>query len=396
MQERSEAAALHEVRDRQAGEVEERRSEVDVGRELLRRDPGPDPRTADEEWRAEPRLIHEPLVVESEVAEVPAVVRGVEDVGVGGEAGPVEIVEDLADAVVEPLDAGEVVPHVPLVLPADELLAGERLAVDDDFHRLDVEPHVPLLGRLEIGRRLELEVPPRQVAGHGLLVLRQRGGAGRVVVPEGLGLGDDLVLEQGLVPFIGLPGAVGGFLVEHEEERLVLGPRLQELDPEVRGDGGAVPFDREPVPRDEELRIPVGSLARQDDPAVEAGRVGAEVPLADHPGVISRRLKVFGDVVAGAVEPVEDRHAVLVRILAGQEGGAAGGADGVGDEGVGEAGSFVGQAVEVWRLVDLGAVGRDGVLRVVVGEEEEDVRAGRRVGAVGGERTERDQGPGAL
>jgi hypothetical protein len=43
------------------------------------------------------------------------------------------------------------------------------------------------------------------------------------------------------------------------------------------------------------------------------------------------------------------------------------------DEGIREPRAFAGEAVDVRRLVHLRAVGGDGVLRVVVGEDEEDV-----------------------
>ena len=58
------------------------------------------------------------------------------------------------------------------------------------------------------------------------------------------------------------------------------------------------PFDGQLVAGNEEDGIPIGSLAGQHDPAIEAGRVGAEVPFADHAGVITAGLQVLGHVVA--------------------------------------------------------------------------------------------------
>jgi hypothetical protein len=135
----------------------------------------------------------------------------------------------------------------------------------------------------------------------------------------------------------------------------------------------------------EELRIPIRALAGQHDPAVEAGGIAAEVPFADHAGVVAAFLQVLGHVVAAAVEAVENRHAIQVRILPGEQRGAAGGADGVGDEAVGEARATFGEAVNVRGLVDLGAVGGDGVLGVVVGEDEQDIRR-RGLGDGGGQK----------
>lgn len=71
---------------------------------------------------------------------------------------------------------------------------------------------------------------------------------------------------------------------------------------------------------------------------------------------------------------IEYRDSVEVGVLTGEEGGAAGSADGVGYEGVGEAGAIGGEAVEVRGLVYLGAVSGNGVLGVIVREHENDVR----------------------
>ena len=105
---------------------------------------------------------------------------------------------------------------------------------------------------------------------------------------------------------------MGRLLVHHQEERFVSRTGLEKLNRQVAGDVGAVPLDRERVPRREELRVPVGTLARENHPAIEAGRVAAEVPLADDARVIAACLKPLDGVVAGTVEAVEDRHPVLV------------------------------------------------------------------------------------
>jgi hypothetical protein len=84
--------------------------------------------------------------------------------------------------------------------------------------------------------------------------------------------------------------------------------------------------------RDEELRIAVLALSGQDDPAVEPGRVAAEVPLADHPRVITAGLKTLGHIVARVIEAMEHRHAFQVRIRSGEQRRATGRADGMGDE----------------------------------------------------------------
>ena len=162
--------------------------------------------------------------------------------------------------------------------------------------------------------------------------------------------------------------------MQHEEEWLVLRTGLEKFQAQIRGDAGAVPLDVQLGSRHEEHRILIGSLAGQHDPAVESGRVGSEVPLADHAGVIAPRLEPFGHVIARAIEPVEDGHAVQVGILARKQGGPAGRADGIGDKGMGETGALLREAVDVGSLIDLGSVGGDGVLGVVVGEDKKDIR----------------------
>jgi len=142
-------------------------------------------------------------------------------------------------------------------------------------------------------------------------------------------------------------------------------------------------FDGELFAVDEELRIPISALAGQDDPAVEAGGIAAEMPFADHASVVTAILQVLRHVVAAAVEAIEYRHGIAVRVLSGEQGGAARGANGVGDEAIGEASASLGEAVKVRGLVDLGAVGGDGVLGVVVGKDENDV--GRRGLGEGGD-----------
>ena len=86
----------------------------------------------------------------------------------------------------------------------------------------------------------------------------------------------------------------------------------------------------------------------------------------------------------GAIEGVEDGDAIFVAVFAGEDGGAAGCADGIFDETIAEAHAFPGEAIHVGSDVDLAAVGADGVGGVIIGHDKEDVWAGG-VGGVGGE-----------
>jgi len=145
--------------------------------------------------------------------------------------------------------------------------------------------------------------------------------------------------------------------MEHQKERLVLRTRLQPFEAEVSRDVGAVARDGQLAPGDEERGIPIRPLSRQDNPAVEASRVGAEVPLTDKAGVIAARLEAFRHVVAPAVEGVKDGDSVDVRMLPGHQRGAARGADRIGDKGIREPRAFLRQPVKVRRGVYLRTIG---------------------------------------
>ena len=173
----------------------------------------------------------------------------------------------------------------------------------------------------------------------------------------------------------------------HQEERLARPAGPDEVDGQVGDDVGDVAARVGLLAgRGVEHRIDVGALAGQDLPAVEARRVAAEVPLADHAGVVAAGLEQPRDGLPRAVEAVEHRHAVDVRVLAGQDRRAARRADRVGHEDVVEPHALAGEAVDVRRRVHPRAVGADRVGGVVVRHDEDDVRT---VG--GGSRTGQDR-----
>ncbi len=224
-QQRGDGAALHGVGHGQAGEIEEGGGEVDVGDELVGHGASLDAWAFGKQGHVQAGFVHEAFVVEAEVAEIPTVVSGVDDDGVFGETACFEVIEDFANAVVHALHAGEVVAHVFLVLPLHQFFAGEQLAIYCELHRFDLHPL--LQGRaFEVSGWGEFQIAAGEIAGDGLLIDRQSGGPSGIVVPEGLWLGDDLVLEHLDVAGGGFPSAVRGFLMEHQEERLVGGARF--------------------------------------------------------------------------------------------------------------------------------------------------------------------------
>ena len=105
------------------------------------------------------------------------------------------------------------------------------------------------------------------------------------------------------------------------------------------------------------------------------------MPLADDGRLVARALQHLGKGRLAAVEATEVvvHEAILVAVLAGQNGGARRTADGVAAIGSLKQQAFPGDAVDVGSRRDLfvatALVCRDGLQRVIVGEDEENVRA---------------------
>lgn len=365
------------------GYSEKRRCEIGVEGEAFCHGAGFHAGSADDERDVEARFIHEAFIVHPEVAEVPAVVGAINDYSISGEVVAVEVVEHLADAVIDALDTREVVLHIALVFPLDKFAAGEGFLAavrerDLDLGGLYVQPLLALRSGREISRRRKLEIAVGEIVGDRLPVFRECGGAGGVIVPERGGFRNDLVGEEGAVLFVGLPTAMGRLLVEHQEERLVLRARIQKLETETGGDLGGVALDGDAAMRGEEIRVLIDALAGKNDPAIEPGGVGPEMPFSDHAGVIAGGLQHLRDGWLRTVEHIEDGCAVGVGILAGEHDGATRGADRVGDEGVIETHPPAGETIQVRRLIYLGAVGADRVLGVIIGKDEKNIGTRRR------------------
>ena len=100
--------------------------------------------------------------------------------------------------------------------------------------------------------------------------------------------------------------------------------------------------------------------------------------LGDADIVVAGGMEELGGGLLGWVKPGAGPivgKAVEVAVFAGLDDGPAGAADGVGHEGTVETHAFLGEAVDVGRLVTAGVVGADGLIAVIVGEHEEDVGA---------------------
>lgn len=400
----AERHALHVRGDAGVRKVEEGRGEVDVADDVLADRLGGDfARVADHKGHLEALLVHEALVEPAVLAQEEALVRRVHDDGVLGEALLVQPVQHAADVVVDALDGAQVALHVALELPLGELLLrleGEGLArlLAEQFQAGDVlrrgdlavlpPPDVDHLIADDAAGTFGLhdaQVVVGEVLGDAHLGHLGSVGAVLVVVGEGVGEPHGVLVEVFVLGVV-LPRSMGGFVVAHEEEGPALVALVHPLDGLVGDDVGRVAGDPRRLARGlDELRVPVLALAGQHAPVVEARGLMilalAEVPLADHGGlVVCVGPQLLGDVGDALVDLGVERHdAVDVVVRAAEHGGARRRADAVGDVAVVEAHALVGDAVEVGRAVDAGAVARDGLGRVVVRHDEDDVGAAWRL-----------------
>ena len=206
-EERGEASALHLRGDGEACEVEESGGEVDIEDHLG--DDGiwfGDAWGGDEERDAEGRIVHEAFIEPVMVAEVEAVIAGINNHGIFEEIVIFKVIEEAPDIIVHGGDAAEVIFDKALIFPEFESGAGE----------------VGGWRAFGIGG-IEMEIDAHGGFGGG-------GGAGGIIVVESGRGGDiDIVVEMGVFG-VGLPVSVGGFGVGEEEEGAIFGAIFEESD----------------------------------------------------------------------------------------------------------------------------------------------------------------------
>ena len=206
-EERGEASALHLRGDGEACEVEESGGEVDIEDHLG--DDGiwfGDAWGGDEEWDAEGRIVHEAFIEPVMVAEVEAVIAGINNHGIFEEIVIFEVIEEAPDIIVHGGDAAEVIFDKALIFPEFESGAGE----------------VGGWRAFGVGG-IEMEIDAHGGFGGG-------GGAGGIIVVESGRGGDiDIVVEMGVFG-VGLPVSVRGFGVREEEEGAIFGAIFEESD----------------------------------------------------------------------------------------------------------------------------------------------------------------------
>jgi len=397
----NQAFALDIGGDYRSGDFKEGGCVVDVLDQRLALGAGlGDARPFQDEGHGEGFLEHPALVIPAVLAEVEALIRGVDDDGVFSLAAFVEIVEHATDVLIDGADTGEVVLEVTLVFPLREILVAHGRECGDEGIALRgvglVESFLLLRGHpCELAVRdpgfeagigglagQEHVIAPVEMLGDLHLLLRERRDAVLVVVEKRWRLRDGDAIEEIVVAGSGHPVAVRGFLLAHQDEGL--GLVLAAFEPgyglvgydvgHVSGEAfrGAVHLD--------EVRVVVVSLAREDFPVVEAGGVGDQVPFPDDRSFIAGLPEELREGLLCAVETAVGVIHITVQmgVLAGQDRGAGGAADGISAVGAAEQHAFVGNAVDIRRgrdLVEAVTVGGNCLQRVVVGEDEEDVRA---------------------
>ena len=223
----------------------------------------------------------------------------------------------------------------------------------------------------------EAEIGIGHVVADAHLRFRRGAGAVRVVVRERVGQGD-VVPVPVAVTRRALPVAVRRLVVAHQEEgaRGVAG--LQPVDAHVGDDVGDIALHLALAVGEGEEGVEILALPRQHGPVVEAGRLVArplpQVPLAEDRRLVAAGPQVLGDVRQAVVDVrVERRDGVDVVVGAGEDRRARGRADRVRDVAMLEPHAALGQPVDMGRVVDSCAIGRDGLRGVVVGHDEDDV-----------------------
>ena len=186
----------------------------------------------------------------------------------------------------------------------------------------------------------------------------------------------------------GLPIAVRRLVLEHQHERLVgsaivLQPRERLVSDDVRRVAGVFLDDHfARVVRRAHWRIVIRPLPDQDVEIIEAGRHALEVPLADHRRLVAHPAQQLRERLLRTVERRATVHQkpVQVAVLAGEDHRAAWPADRVGDVTLAESHALLRDTIHVRRPVDARAIRADRPRRVVVGENEEDIRPLGRLG----------------
>ena len=344
-----EAAPLVALRRGDAGPVKKGGRQVEVESGILHHLPAGGLGGAgvvDDHGYAEGFLVVRPFAGEPAVAHMVAVICGVYDDRVVGQALRLESLYEPSDCIVDSAHHAEVGPHVGAVLGFGVPAPEEALAIDRGLEEVGLL--IEDIGIVQSGR------------GNLVLLVHPVDCPGPWKVPDA-GTAVTVLRVTGIEPHI-------------KGEGFVLRLVLDELDSAVhdhlglvaQGTIGLLLVKRVAADLLENVEV-VGGL-----PA--PGHLG--VPLARESGAITSLaeqvdVELLYDLGAGGVMPA--RGTIASPREAGQYGGSADPANGLADEGIGEARAFRREAVDVRRLDQGMSVAREGARGLVVGKEEDDV-----------------------
>ena len=318
-----------------------------------------------------------------------------------------EVLIDPAHIPVHGSDDAAVVPHVALVFPLIQGFPGKVVPLElrDDrvvvripdglllrvhpaFHGLAGSEVLPVQAAAvflqpRLFRSMDLVFPVRHLqvvddvhVGEDAHFLLGGGFAGGVVVIEGFRKREGDLVETPQVLQVRHPAAVRGLVVEEQAERFVGIPMLQPFEGHVRRDvrGIAGADDLFPVP--DEYRVVVISLSGEDVPVIESRGIAHQVPFPDHRRLVSARLQQLRQCLLAAVEDavLVVRETVGMTVLAGQQAGPGGSAQGICDKTVCEAGPFLGQTVDVGGPHEPLVIRAYGLVGVVVTHDVNDIQ----------------------
>ena len=173
---------------------------------------------------------------------------------------------------------------------------------------------------------------------------------------------------------------VGNFVLGAKQERLFAVSLFQPIKSFVGDDLGGVPVYLRFSFRGKKSGVVIGTLSAltgKNFPRLEFVRgVTLEVPLTDQTGLVAGFSKFPGIHPLAAIPLGRVSYDTIgLAVLTGEDGCPTGATDGIDIEGMSEEGTFLGDPVEVWGLVDRTGVGPDGAQGMIIAKEKKNIRS---------------------
>ena len=173
---------------------------------------------------------------------------------------------------------------------------------------------------------------------------------------------------------------VGNFVLGAKQEGLFAVSLFQPIKSFVGDNLGGMPVHFRFSFGGKKSGVEIGTLSAltgKNFPRLEfVRRVTLEVPLPDHAGLVAGFSKFpwIHPLTTVPLGRVSD-DTIGLAVLAGEDGGSTGAADGIDVEGMSEEGAFLCDPVEVWGLVDRTRVGPDGAQGMIIAKEKKNIRS---------------------